>query len=319
MGGGRRALAAAALCLIPIAAGCGGGSATTPAPGPGTVQPGGGGRLAYALAARPPGLDPLAASTRGDETVVAQLYEPLVASLAGPFGDTRRRRGLAVGWRSSADRVIWSFELRRRVRFTDGTLFDADAVLANAARWRSLPAGRRLLPGLAAADAPSPSEVRFVFDRPTPDLPRLLADPRLGIVSPTALRPRSGVGAKVVSADSGTGPFELRQGNPAQIAMARNERWWGSRLGLGPALDQLRFVIVPSGGRRVALLRDGEVKVAERLGSAEARSVRRDPLLYTLPAGPEGTLGLERSVRGISGRGPVTSFADVWLTTVGTG
>jgi peptide/nickel transport system substrate-binding protein len=316
---GRRALVAAALCVT-LGTGCGGTQPTPPSSGPGTVQAGGGGTLVYALTRRPAGLDPLRARSRETQTVVAQSYEPLVATLAGPFGDTRRRRGLAVAWRSSADREIWSFSLRHRVRFADGTLFDADAVLANAARWRTLPAGRLLVPGLVAADAPSPSEVRFVLNRPTPDLPRLLAGARLGIVSPSALEPRSGVSASVgIGSRAGTGPFRLIRSGGDEILVARNPRWWGTKLGLGPALDQVRFRIVPSETRRAQLLSSGAVQVADGLGVVTTQRVRRDPLLYTLPNASGGALGLERSVRGISGSGPVRSFAGAWLTTVGAG
>jgi hypothetical protein len=59
--------------------------------------------------------------------------------------------------------------------------------------------------------------------------------------------------------------------------------------------------------------------VAGGLGAATVRGVRRDPLLYTLPDPSGGALGLERSVRGISGSGPVRSFSGAWLTTVGAG
>jgi ABC-type transport system substrate-binding protein len=315
-----RALAAAALSVTLVGTGCGGSQPTPPSSGPGTVQAGGGGTLVYALARRPDGLDPLQATSREAQTVVAQSYEPLVATLAGPFGDTRRRRGLAVMWRSSADREIWSLSLRHRVRFADGTLFNADAVLANATRWRTLPAGRLLVPGLVAADAPSPSEVRFVLNRPTPDLPRLLASARLGIVSPSALEPRNGVGASAgIGSRAGTGPFRLIRGGGDEIVVGRNQRWWGTKLGLGPALDQIRFRIIPAEPRRVELLRGGEVQVADGLGAATARRLRRDPLLYTLPDAAGGALGLERSVRGVSGSGPVRSFAGAWLTTVGAG
>jgi len=67
--------------------------------------------------------------------------------------------------------------LRDGVRFTNGTPFNAAAVLANARRWQSEPEGRALLLGLFAVDAPRPDVVRFLFNRPAPDVARELSHP----------------------------------------------------------------------------------------------------------------------------------------------
>jgi len=203
------------------------------------------------------------------------------------------------------------------VRFQDGTLFNASAVLANAKRWRTTAAGRGLLPGLVAVDAPRPDLVRFFFDRPTPDLPRLLSNPRLGVVSPRALEAGS---AELRHPErAGTGPFELRGRGPKEVLVARNTGWWGTRHQLGPALDQVQFRVVPSAGERLALLRRGEVQVADRLSAAEARRLTSDPLLSALP-GPGGlALGLERSVRGIDSASQIPSLSGAWLTRIGAG
>src|SRR5262245_8561798 len=198
------ALIAAALALAPV--GCGDADPIEGTGGPGAGAAGGR-ALTYALAGAPRKVDPLLADSRADQVLTRQIHEPLVERLHGPFGDARGTPGLARSWGSSGDRVIWRFELRRRVRFQDGTPFDAAAVLANVERWRTLPAGRALLPELVAADAPRPDRVRFILSRGVADFPRRLSSPRLGIVSPRALRPRSGRGAKLASQErSGTGP-----------------------------------------------------------------------------------------------------------------
>src|SRR6202040_1098495 len=121
---------------------------------------------------------------------------------------------------------------RDGVRFQDGTPFNAAAVLANAHRWQSLPAGRALLPDLFAVDAPRPDQVRFLLQRPSPKLPQELSSPRLGIVSPESLRPHSGVRATVAGnvGGPGTGPFQLNQINSGQIFLVRYLAWWGTLL-----------------------------------------------------------------------------------------
>ena len=295
-----------ALALLTLAsaalAGCGGGDEQTPGPGSAVS---GGGSLSYALAAHVRELDPLLAASRDEH-------------LSAPFGDAGRSRGLAISWRSTADREIWSFQLRKGIRFQDGEPLNASAVLVNAERWRTLPEGRALLPELVAADAPRPDLVRFILSRPVPDLPGRLASPRLGLVAPGALRPRSGTSARLTGAErSGTGPFELRPGAPAgSVLLAANTSWWGTRLGLGPALDQVQFEVEPSAERRLELLEGGEVQVASELAAGAVPELRRDPLLTYLRGGGE-VLGMERSVRGIASATAVEPLSDVWLTVVG--
>ena len=311
------ALAVAAVAAL--AAGCGSDDdQSASAPG---GQALGGGTLAYALAGPVGELDPLLAESRSDQIVTRQITEPLVASLTAPFGSVRRSRGLAIAWHSTPDREIWSFRLRSGIRFEDGTPFNAAAVLANAQRWRTLEPGRALLPELLAVDAPRPDLVRFILSQPVRDLPARLASPRLGIVSPRALRPHDGTAARLAQPNrSGTGPFELRE--PAaggQLLLAANTEWWGTRLDLGPALDQIRFEIAPRAGDRLALLESGQVEVADELDPNAIRRLRADPLLTYVTGADRAVLGLRRSVRGIDSATAIVPLSNVWLTVVGVG
>jgi peptide/nickel transport system substrate-binding protein len=292
----RRGAATAALAATILAVcGCGGGA--TRFSGSEPPPPGGGGELRYALPAVPAALDPLAASSNSERTVVRQLFEPLVGDLSAPYRPTPPRRGLALGWRHSRDFRIWSFRLRPGVRFQDGALFNAAAVLANADRWRTASVGQSLLPGLVAADAPRPDLARLILAQPMRDLARRLRDPRLGLVSPDVLRPGSAVLAREERA--GSGPFVAAARSPASIVLSRNRGWWGSRFGLGPALDRVVFTATPGPFERLSRLRDGAVRVAAELDPRDAAQLRRDPLLTVKGTRSGHPVGLERSVRGI--------------------
>jgi ABC-type transport system substrate-binding protein len=267
------------------------------------------------LPSLPATLDPLAASSPTEGLIVRQIHEPLTGSLRGPYGEPGSQPGLAISARPSPDRTVWTFELRPGVRFQDGTPFNASSVLANARRWRSSGAGLGLLGELFAVDAPRPNEVRFLFDSPVGDLPRRLASPRFGLVSPQALEPRSGQGARLVStAGTGTGPFRLGSRGEGELHLARYAGWWGSVLGLGPALDAVTFIRVPTDAARLALLRSGEVEVADPLGARSLRAAGGDPLLRAVEIAGRG-VGVEGSVRGLGA--PSLSLSGVWLTTVG--
>jgi len=296
-------------------AGCGGSGGGGNRVSTGLPPAGGSGTLAYALPELPSTLDPLAAETRAQLTVARQLYEPLTERLSGPYAQAAPRPGLALEARPSPDRTTWTVTLRPNVRFQDGTPFNAGAVLANSRRWQSDPAGRKLLPHLFAVDAPRPDEVRFLLDRPVPDLVRRLSSPRLGIVSPHALDPESGQGARFLSdaAGSGTGPFQAGPSGPGRQMLTRFGGWWGSPMGLGPSLDAVTFVLAPQQSQRLRLLQDGVVQVADPLNRAALRTAASDPLLDTV-GGPLAGVGLEGSVRGIHSARAIPVLSSVWLT-----
>ncbi|HEX6117027.1 MAG TPA: ABC transporter substrate-binding protein [Solirubrobacterales bacterium] len=313
----RPAFASALVCAGLALAGCGGGGGDEAASGGG--RPLEGGTLDYALASDPRRLDPLLASDRASQVVTRQIHEPLVEVLTGPFGDLREVGGLARSSGSSGDATIWRFRLRPRIRFGDGTPFNASAVLANAERWMASPEGRVLLPDLAAVDAPQPDIVRFILDQPDDAFPERLSQARLGIVSPRTLRAASPVdGARVADGGSGTGAFEFREQEAgASTVLARNTSWWGTRLRLGPALDQLVFPVVPRASDRVAMLDDGQVEVADELDPAAAEKVRSGPLLAVEGGGAGPLFGIERSVRGIEAGTGVPVLSGTWLTSIG--
>jgi peptide/nickel transport system substrate-binding protein len=305
---------AAALVLL-VLAGCGGDDETGTQIGSRLPPAGGGGTLTYAVPSLPSTLDPLTADGRAAQTATRQVYEPLIERLTGPYGQNAPQAGLALSARPSGDRTTWRVTLRSGVRFQDGTPFNAAAVLANSRRWQSDPRGRALLPHLFAVDAPRPDEVRFLLDQPVPDLPSRLASPRLGIVSPEALDPQSGHGASFVAdaAGSGTGAFQPRAGGPARLELSRFAGWWGSPMGLGPALDGVTFVAASLPSQRLRMLRDGAVQVADPLTASGLRTAEADPLLNAV-GGPQSGIGLEGSVRGISSARVVPVLTSVWLT-----
>jgi ABC-type transport system substrate-binding protein len=220
--------------------------------------------------------------------------------------------------RPSADETVWRALLRPGVRFQDGTPFNASAVLANADRWLAAPAGRRLL-GELLVDAPRPDLVRFILPAPDPGFDLRLASPRLGIVSPRAIAEAAG-GPLDFSRlpESGTGPFELRERSADRLLLAQNTSWWGADRELGPGVDQVELRAVPDPEDRLALLLDGTVRVAE-LEPSQLDAVRADPLLAVQRQGEGGTLGIERSVRGIPPGAPAPSLNAVWLTGIDAG
>lgn len=273
--------------------------------------------LAWALDERPSSFDPVYAGSASEQLVSRQIYEPLVAELSRPFGEARRTPGLALSASPSRDATVWRLVLRAGVMFQDGARFNGSAVLANVDRWRD--SGLELgLPTGLLVDAPRPDLVRFILPEPDRRFDLALSSPRLAIVSPRALA--RAVGGELRpdrAAAAGSGPFELRERSADYLLLARNTEWWGTRRGLGPALDQIRFDLVSDAAESLALLKGGAVQVASGLARKQLASVRRDPLLEQI--GSAAPLAIERSVRGIDASRPAPALNSAWLTTIAAG
>ncbi len=301
---------AALVCVVAAISGCGGGEVDVPKNArSAALEPGG--TLTVVMADPIATLDPLHVATRSERLASRQIYEPLRSIQRGPFGASRRRPGIAASFRPNANATIWTARLRHGVSFSNGEPLDADAVIVNADRWIGSAVGSRRLPDLSAADSPRPGRVRFLLRRPSENFPRAISDPRLGLVAPA---PLLGAGPRPIRLDAaGTGPFEYREHDARSMLLARNANWWGTKLGLGPGVDQIELTAIAGAAHRVDALAGEDAEVADELGRAAVRRLDDDPLLTAVSSGGV-TIGIERSVRGFDSATAGQSLADVWLT-----
>ncbi|HKQ66515.1 MAG TPA: ABC transporter substrate-binding protein, partial [Methylomirabilota bacterium] len=149
--------------------------------------------LVVGMEAEPPGLDPGQALGLHTLRVTAEIFETLV----GTANDsTDVVPGLAESWTTSSDGLVWTFKLRRGVRFHDGTPLDAAAVKFTfdrvidpghphnkSGKW-SFVSG--YLATVKSVEVVDPQTVQLHLKYPTASLLALLALPNCAIVSPTA-------------------------------------------------------------------------------------------------------------------------------------
>jgi len=83
--------------------------------------------LVVGTLADPATLEPHRATDIVGAEIVASVCETLVRFRPGALQPTGL---LATAWATS-DQRVWTFTLRRGIRFHDGALLDADAVIAN--------------------------------------------------------------------------------------------------------------------------------------------------------------------------------------------
>jgi peptide/nickel transport system substrate-binding protein len=178
-----------------------------------------GGTLRVAMHAAPASLDP-ADRTQADSfarrNLTFLIFETLVTADAGG----RLHPGLAGSWQASSgptpENQRWQFQLRRKVKFHDGTALTAEVV---AAALRVANPGWKIMP--------ESDSVVIELEQSDPELPAELALPRNAIVKRTA-------DGKL----SGTGPFRISDWQPGKkLVLAAAEDYWKGR----PYLDAIEI------------------------------------------------------------------------------
>lgn len=210
-----------------------------------------------------------------DNTSIAfhqHIYEGLIRF--GPDGNFEPV--LAERWEVDSTGTVWTFYLRKNVRFSDGTPFDAEAVKFTFDRLldpANASPGRGRFLGLAAVEVVDSHTVQLITDGVWTPLLDNLAGPSALFISPEAVRK---YGNEIGRNPVGTGPYILESWRVGQEAtLVRNPNYWGEQ----PAVDRIVFRPVPEADVRVSLLQTGEVDIALKIPPEAVPRVEADPRL----------------------------------------
>jgi peptide/nickel transport system substrate-binding protein len=267
----RLAVSAAAVAGLAGLSACGGGGGTGSAAGsPTGSAPGQGGTLIIGMTAGAiPPLDTELSGGQGYEGyrfVGNQLYDGLTRfDLLQSTQVPTVVPALATSWSASENATVWTFDLRPGVTFTDGTSFDADAVIFNLERDfdHSFKYYDAAVGALAATLTPiskwqklNAITVRITLKSPDSHLPSDLTT--LYYASPTAVEQYGNIGFG--SHPVGTGPFLYESEVPGQeLVLGPNPHYWAG----APKLSKLVLKPIPDASARIAALRSGEVNWIE--------------------------------------------------------
>ncbi len=174
--------------------------------------------------------------------------------------------GLATSWSvDAADRTRWTFHLRPGIRFSDGSPFDADAVVWNfdkvltkdAPQYAAAQVAQTLyrIPSVASVRRLDPMTVEVRTTTPDATLPYQLTG--VLIASPARWK-EAGGWAGFTAHPAGTGPWTLDQYVPrSQATLLRNPAYWDpARI---PVCDRLELRPVPDPSTRTAALLSGQL------------------------------------------------------------
>ena len=181
------------------------------------------------------------------------LYDTLVS-----ITDDGYEGCLAESWTISEDGCVYTFNIRDNVYFSDGTLCDANAILANfnaiienkeRHTWLEM---MNLLVGVSAPDSDT-----FVIELSEPYYPMLT---ELGCIRPFAMiSPNCMIDGSTkdgVDGYIGTGPYVLTDFVTDEYAVfERNENYWGE----APAIEKITVKVIPDNQTRIMALEKGEI------------------------------------------------------------
>ncbi len=176
---------------------------------------------------------------------------------------------LALRWQNP-NPTTWEFELRRGVKFHDGTEFTSAAVKTSIER----------VIGLRGPLAPLFSPVESVE---TPDPYRVVIKTRepmgtlMSNLTILSIVPAGTPMTEIVDRAIGTGPFKFAEFvRDTRVVLEANPNYW--RQG-APKLQRLIFVDIPEISARATALETGEIDMAVGLPPEEIKRLRQNPAL----------------------------------------
>ncbi len=193
---------------------------------------------------------------------------------------------LAESWKVSDDGLTWTFNLRKGVKFHDGTPFNAQAVYDSFARiidekhpfyaygkWKYLSLSLDAVKEIKIIDDYT---VALITKKPYAPLLNNLALWLCPILSPKAMAEyKDQIGMNPV----GTGPFKfVKWVKDDQIILERNENYWGKKA----LVDKIILKSIPEPSARLMALQSGTVDIADDLDPDSVNLVMKDPKMTVI-------------------------------------
>jgi peptide/nickel transport system substrate-binding protein len=259
-------LSAGALSML---AGCQGSSDSSPPPDSTATGGEHGGTLRLSVIAPAAGIDPLLATDPGSVALLALTGEFLCVDR-----DRRLTPWLAESWTPNGDASVWTFTIRKGVRFNDGAQMTARDVAATFERLVD-PAhathGLSMLAGVLSrggAKAIGDDTVVFTLDAPNGSFPHYVCS-----ANPNAVILPAGYSGGFDQTWPGTGPWKNASFGVGSAAFVRNGAYWG-RAALP---DRLDVTFAPNQAAQVLALEQGQVDIVQQVTVAGAQTVVNDP------------------------------------------
>jgi len=228
-------------------------------------------------------LDPHSQNHATTHGILQHVYEGLVRYTR----DFKIEPALATSWQQVTP-TQWRFNLRKNVKFHDGTPFTADDVVFSYGRIIQ-PQGTNQIyvSGVKEVKKIDDHTVDLVLDGPNPVLLRLLVDFRIMSKAWSVKNKSENVQDYVAKEESyasrnanGTGPYQIKLWEPdKRILFAANTAWWDKLQGNA---TEVIYTPIKSDATRIAALLAGDVDLVTDLPTQDVARLRTEPKLKVL-------------------------------------
>ena len=174
---------------------------------------------------------------------------------------------LATSWKPNAALTVWTFQIRKGVKFHNGKTLTADDVVASFKQYLSLKDSQLLtaiplsLLGPEGVVKTGPYTVQFRLKSPNNAFPYLVSQTSYqAIIQPAAIakKPGSWVSGGMI----GTGAFKLKSyKEKLRAELVRFDGYWGGK----PPLDGVTLTFYENPAPMILALRAGQIDLAQQL------------------------------------------------------
>jgi peptide/nickel transport system substrate-binding protein len=248
---------------------------------PQTATPKQGGTLRVGQQEPPGALDPVAVNSQAGLTILGQTGEFLIWSDRELNPEPR----LAESWKPNADGSVWTFKLRKGVKFHDGKVMDADDVASTFDRLADPDNGSNALSAFTGvlskggAKAVDASTVEFQLDAPNGNFPYLTSSDNYN----TIILPKDYDG-DWEKTFIGTGPWKLdRFEQGVGITLVPNRDYWAP--GRRALADRQEIVFYTNEQSLVLGFQGNEVDVVVQFSVSGGKALLTDSTVITTELG----------------------------------
>lgn len=216
-------------------------------------------------------IDPVKIADGGGITVLSQVAETLVLS----GGDLTARPVLAESWAPNKDGTVWTFKLRKGVKFHNGKTMTADDVVASFDRIADPDNGSNALSALSGVLSKGGTRkvddhtVEFHLDAANGGFPYMVSTDNYNAV----ILPADYAGDFEQNM-IGTGPFRLEKYTPkVGASFVRNPDYWGEK-----ALpDRVELSFYADYQPQILALQGGQIDIIQQIPVLQGVGLLNDP------------------------------------------
>ncbi len=249
-----------------------------------------GGTLVFAQAQNAVTLDPHDATDGFSVNNTSNVFDTLVRFRADT---TQVEPSLAESWTASTDGLVWTFKLRKGVKFHDGTRLDAEAVKFNYERQinpkhpyhhGAFAYAGFTFQNVKSVEAVDELTVRFTLSAPFAPFITNMAMFSTGIASPAAIKK---YGKDFFKHPVGSGPFKFVEWVQKDHATYEaNKEYWAGR----PCIDRLIIRGIPDNTVRLLEMEKGTAHMMNQVNPPDYGRIRQNKDLV-LSTGPGLNIG----------------------------